>query len=151
MFNFLEKNTEKRIFFNYLDRFELTQEHLGTTVSRLLLSEIHRLSCAVSRRFDEPVSSVSRNIISAAAWGTIYCLLGPTRMIEIAPDFSEITNEVEIELFLSCAEDDSEHSIYRRVFSILAAHTLCHPEVESQIEACLNDLPVEEQLQPNPA
>jgi hypothetical protein len=139
MFQFLEKKAQKRIFYSYLYQFELAQHHLGTNVSRQLLSEIHKHSCAVSYRFDEPVAVVSRNIINAAAWGTIYCLLGPGRMLEIAPSHAEIVNEVEIELFLSCADDESENSIYRQVFSILSANDLCHPEIEAQIEASLND------------
>jgi hypothetical protein len=139
MFHFLEKKAQKRIFYGYLHQFELAPHHLGTNVSRQLLSEIHKLSCAVSYRLDEPVAVVSRNIISAAAWSTIYCLLGPGRMLELAPSHAEIVNEVEIELFLSCADDEPENSIYRLVFTILSANDLCHPEIEAQIEASLND------------
>jgi hypothetical protein len=137
MFNYLERKTEKRIFYSYLHRFELTQEHLSAKVSRLLLSEINRHSRIISKRFDEPLSSVSRNVISAAAWGTIYCLLGATRMIELRPDYREISDKVELELMLSFTEMDSDDSIYRDIFSILAEYGLCHSEVTALIEACM--------------
>ncbi len=137
MLNYLERKTEKRIFYSYLHRFELTQEHLGPKVSRLLLSEIYRHSKIISKRFHEPVSSVSRNVISAAAWGTIYCLLGVTRMIELRPDYREIADEVELELMLSYTEMESEDSIYREIFSILSEYGLCHAEVTALIEACM--------------
>ncbi|MEJ2694226.1 MAG: hypothetical protein P8166_14595 [Candidatus Thiodiazotropha sp.] len=138
MFNYLEKKSEKRIFYSYLNRFELTREHLGPKVSRLLLREIFMHSDAVSHRFDEPLASVSGNVIAAAAWGTIYCLLGPTRMIEMASDYREIIDEVELELLVSSSEQDSENSIYRRVFSILIDYALCHPEVLALIDTCVD-------------
>lgn len=141
VFNYLEKKSEKRIFYSYLNRFELTREHLGPKVSRRLLSEIFKHSNAVSRRFDEPLASVSPNVIGAAAWGTIYCLLGPTRMIEMAPDYQEILDEVELELLTSSSEQDSENSIYHGVFSILIDHRLCHPEVLVLIDTCIDVSP----------
>jgi hypothetical protein len=141
VFNYLEKKSEKRIFYSYLNRFELTREHLGPKVSRRLLSEIFKHSSAVSHRFDEPLASVSRNVIAAAAWGTIYCLLGPTRLIEAAPDYQEIIDEVELELLASSSEQDSENSIYQRVFAILIDHGLCHPEVLALIDTCIDVSP----------
>ncbi|MEJ2452924.1 MAG: hypothetical protein P8103_02030 [Candidatus Thiodiazotropha sp.] len=137
MLNYLERKTEKRIFYSYLHRFELTQEHLSPKASRLLLSEIYRHSRIISKRFDEPLSSVSRNVISAAAWGTIYCLMGATRMIELRPDYREIVDEVELELMLSYTETESEATIYRDIFSILSENGLCHSEVSALIEACM--------------
>ncbi len=138
MFNFLERKSEKRIFYSYLHQFELTLEHLGHRASRQLLNEIYRQSSLVSQQFAEPVATVSHNIISAAAWGTIYCLLGPTRMIEMNPDYLEIADEVELELLSSCLEEGAENSIYRAVYSILSGHVLCHPEVLALIDACVN-------------
>lgn len=137
MFNYLERKSEKRIFYSYLHRFELTRNHLGSKVSRLLLAGIYAHSMDVSQRFEEPVETVSPNITSAAAWGAIYCLLGPTRMIKMRPDYRDIADEVELELMLSYTGPDTENTIYRQVFSILAEHGLCHPEVTALIEACV--------------
>ena len=138
MFNYLERKTEKRIFFSYLHRFGLTQEHLSSKATRMILSDIFDQASTVSRRFREPLASVSGNIISTAAWGTIYCLLGPTRMIELEPHYRDIADEVEMELVISCTSSESENSIYRQVFAILSEHALCHPEVIALIEACVN-------------
>ena len=77
MFEYLEKKTHKRMFYSYLSQFELTLEHLGSKVSRQMVNMVHDESCKVARAFNEPLVAVSHNIISAAAWGTIYCLLGP--------------------------------------------------------------------------
>jgi len=149
MFNYLERKSEKRIFYSYLHQFELTQEQLGPKVSRQLLAEIYRQASDISRRFDQPVATVSRNIISAAAWGTIYCLLGPTRMVEIQPNFRDIADEVELELMISHAGTAGENTIYRQLFSILGEQGLCHPEVVALIEACIlsNREETEEYLQ----
>jgi hypothetical protein len=141
MFNYLEKKSEKRIFFSYLNRFGLTQEHLSQRATRMILGDIYDQSNSVSRRFQEPLSSVSRNIISTAAWGTIYCLLGPTRMIEIEPEYKDISDEVEMELMMSCTSNESKNNIYRQVFAILSEHALCHPEVMALIEACIHCTP----------
>ena len=138
MFNYLERKTEKRIFFSYLQRFGLTQEHLSPKATRMLLGDIFEQANTVSRRFHEPLASVSGNIISTAAWGTIYCLLGPTRMIELEPHYQDIVDEVEMELVISCTSSESENSIYRQVFAILSEQSLCHPEVIALIEACVN-------------
>jgi hypothetical protein len=137
MFNYLERKSEKRLFFSYLHRFELTQEQLGAKVSRLLLASIYAHSSEVSRRFEEPMETVSPNVISTAAWGTIYCLLGPMGMIKMRPDYRDIADEVESELMLSYTGPETENTIYRQVFSILAEHGLCHPEVTALIEACV--------------
>ena len=137
MFNYLERKTEKRIFYSYLHHFDLTQEQLGPKVSRLLLNEIYRQSNVVSKRFGEPLAVVSRNIISAAAWGVIYCLLGANRMVEMRPDYWEIVDEVEMELMQSYTRSDSDFTIYREIYAILAEHNLCHPEVTALIEACM--------------
>jgi hypothetical protein len=138
MFNYLERKTEKRIFFSYLYRFGLSQEHLSQKATRILLNDIFNQSSTVSRRFHEPVSSVARNIISTAAWGTIYCLLGPTRMIEIEPEYRDICDEVEMELMMSCVSSEEENNIYRQVFAVLSEFSLCHPEVTALIEACVH-------------
>jgi hypothetical protein len=137
MFNYLERKSEKRMFFSYLHRFELTLEQLGAKVSRLLLASIYAHASEVSRRFEEPMETVSPNVISTAAWGTIYCLLGPARMIKMRPDYRDIADEVELELMLSYTGPETENTIYRQVFSILAEHGLCHPEVTALIEACV--------------
>lgn len=137
IFGLLEKKREKRMFYNYLYRFELTQEQLGSLASRQILGEIHRLSHAIAYRFDEPVSNSSHHVLKAAAWGTIYCLLGPTRMLEMAPDYREIADEVEMELLASDPEDESDSSIYRRVFTILSDTTGCHSEVLTLIDVCI--------------
>ena len=141
MFNYLEKKSEKRIFFSYLNRFGLTQEHLSQKATRMILGDIYDQASTVSRRFHEPVAAVSRNIISTAAWGTIYCLLGPTRMIEIEPEYKEISVEVEMELMMSCSSSESDNNIYRQVFAVLSEHNLCHPEVTALIEACMQCAP----------
>lgn len=141
MFNYLEKKTEKRIFFSYLHRFGLTQEQLSPKATRMILDDIFDQANTVSRRFREPLASVSGNIISTAAWGTIYCLLGPTRMIEIEPNYRDIADEVELELVISCTSNDPENTIYRQVFAILSEHALCHPEVTALIEACVHCTP----------
>ena len=101
MFNYLEKKTEKRIFFSYLYRFGLTQDHLSPKAARMILDDIFDQASTVSRRFREPLASVSGNIISTAAWGTIYCLLGPSRMIELEPHYRDIAEEGELELVIS--------------------------------------------------
>ncbi len=137
MFEYLEKKTQKRMFYNYLHQFELTVEHLGSKVSRQLIKIIHDESCKVAHAFNEPLSSVSHNIIGAAAWGTIYCLLGPERMNELRPDYRDIIDEVEMELMGAAADPISEESVYLRVFAILTEHSLCHPDVIALSEACM--------------
>lgn len=138
MFNYLERKTEKRIFFSYLHRFSLTEEHLSPKATRMILNDIFAQASNVSRRFHEPVASVSRSIISTAAWGTIYCLLGPSRMIELEPAYRDICDEVEMELMMSCMSSEDDHNIYRQVFAILSERALCHPEVTALIEACIH-------------
>lgn len=136
MFDYLEKKTHKRLFYNYLRQFELTLEHLGSRVSRQLVNMVHEESCKVAQAFNEPLVSVSHNIISAAAWGTIYCLLGPDRMHQMHPEYREIVDEVEMELMSAGTELLLENSVYQRVFAILSAHSLCHPDVIALSEAC---------------
>jgi len=136
MFGFLEKKNQKRIFFSYLLQFGLTPYNVNPHAIRKILDSIYDQSNIVSQRFQEPVASVSRNIISAAAWGTIYCLLGPKRMIEMEPAYRDIVDEVEMEVMNSHVSDD-EDTIYRKVFSVLSAHALTHPEVTELIRACL--------------
>ncbi|MCU7845244.1 MAG: hypothetical protein KZQ93_15555 [Candidatus Thiodiazotropha sp. (ex Monitilora ramsayi)] len=139
MFNYFEKMSEKRIFFSYLHRFELTQEHLGPRVSRLLLNAIHEQAHQTSRKFREPLASVSGNIISAAAWGSIYCLLGSERMLEMEPGYRDIVDEVEWELMTSCDKEEGECSIYSQIFSILFENGLCHPDVAVLLRACMHE------------
>ena len=137
MLNFLERKSEKRIFYSYLNRFGLTHEHVGSKVSRLLLDVIHSHAERVAKRFDEPMAAVSRNIISAAAWGTIYCLLGSSRMIEMRPDYRDIADEVELELMILYSQADADGTIYHDIFSILDEYGLCHPEVKALLAACM--------------
>jgi hypothetical protein len=137
MFDYLEKSNEKRLFYSYLYQFELTLEHLGSKVSRQLVNMVHDESCKVARAFNQPLISVSHNIVGAAAWGTIYCLLGPERMLQLRPEYRDIIDEVEMELMGSGSELILENSIYQQVFCILSEHALCHPDVVALIEACL--------------
>jgi hypothetical protein len=137
MFDYLEKRSEKRIFFSYLHQFELTQENLGNRITRQILSVIHEHASKTADKFHEPLSTVSGNIISAAAWGTIYCFLGSDRMLSMQPGFRDIVNEVEWELMAACDSLNSERSIYCEIFSILYAKGLCHPEVTLLLNACL--------------
>lgn len=136
MFDYLEKKTHKRLFYNYLRQFELTLEHLGSRVSRQLVNMVHDESCKVAHAFNEPLVSVSHNIISAAAWGTIYCLLGPERMCQLHPEYCEIIEEVEMELMGAGSELVLENSVYQHVFTILCNNSLCHPDVIALSEAC---------------
>ena len=136
MFEYLEKKTHKRMFYSYLSQFELTLEHLGSKVSRQMVNMVHDESCKVARAFNEPLVAVSHNIISAAAWGTIYCLLGPERMGQLHPEYREIIDEVELELLASSSDLIAENSVYHRVFTILAKYSLCHPDVIALSEAC---------------
>lgn len=136
MFEYLEKKTHKRMFYSYLSQFELTVEHLGSKVSRQMVNMVHDESCKVARTFNEPLVAVSHNIVSAASWGTIYCLLGPERMSQMHPDYKEIIDEVELELLASSSDLIAESSVYHRVFTILARHSLCHPDVIALSEAC---------------
>jgi hypothetical protein len=138
MFGFIEKKHQKRIFFSYLLQFGLTPYNVNPQAMGKILDCVYQQANSVSRRFHEPVASVARNIISAAAWGTIYCLLGPKRMIEILPDYRDIVDEVEMEVMNSHVSDD-ENTIYRQVFSVLSECSLCHPEVTDLIHACLSN------------
>ena len=144
MFEYLEKKTHKRMFYSYLSQFELTLEHLGSRVSRQMINMVHDESCKVARAFNEPLVAVSHNIISAASWGTIYCLLGPERMGQLHPEYREIIEEVELELLASSSDLLAETSVYHRVFTILAKHSLCHPDVIALAEACALPDPEEE-------
>lgn len=135
MFGFMEKKYEKRIFLNYLLQFGITPDGMNPRALRLILESVHHEANVVSRRFHEPLSAVSRNIISEAAWASIFCLLGPTRMIELSPEFRDITDEVEMELIMSCSGEEEDHNIYRQVFAILTDLDLCHEEVMALIQA----------------
>jgi hypothetical protein len=136
MFDYLEKKSQKRVFYSYLRQFELTVEDLGTRVARQLVNMVHDESCKVAQAFNEPLSSVSHRIISAAAWSTIYCVLGPDRMRQIHPDYRDIVDEVERELVASSSDLILETSVYHRVYDILMRHALCHPDVIALSEAC---------------
>lgn len=135
MFVFLEKRHQKRIFFSYLIRFGLAPYNLNDKAMAMVLEMIYTQANFVARHFQVNVESVSRNIISAGAWGTIYCLLGPTRMLELEPEYRDIVEEVEAELMMSHIVGDSENSIYRQLFHILFEQGLCHGEVIALIEA----------------
>jgi hypothetical protein len=139
MFDYLEKRSEKRIFFSYLHQFEITQESLGNKVTRQILSVIHEHASKTAVKFREPLSTVSGNIISAAAWGAIYCILGSERMLRMQPGFRDIVNEVEWELMSTCDSVNSERTIYCEIFSLLYENGLCHPEVTLLLNACLQE------------
>ncbi|MCU7809109.1 MAG: hypothetical protein KZQ73_14760 [Candidatus Thiodiazotropha sp. (ex Semelilucina semeliformis)] len=141
MFNYLEKKSEKRIFYSYLHRFGLTWEDLNPRVSRLILNAIYDQAQATSHKFGEPLETVSGNIISAAAWGTIYCLMGSDQMLKMEPGYRDIVDEVEWELMISCEKEDAGSNIYCRVFSILYENGHCHPSVSTLLKACMHQAP----------
>jgi hypothetical protein len=98
---------------------------------------VHDESCKVAHAFNEPLSTVSHNIISTATWGAIYCLLGAERMGQMHPEYQDIIDEVELELMGSDSELLLENSVSHRVFAILTEHSLCHPDVIALTEACV--------------
>ena len=131
MLGYLEKQSEKRLFFGYLIRFCLTYEDLGESASRAILSEVFKNSQRVSKQFQKPISLVSKNIVGEAAWAAIYSLLGPTKLIEIDPEYSDIVDEIEMELLYAGYEGPLKFNVYQYVIQTLIEHERCHPEVLS--------------------
>ncbi|MCU7802811.1 MAG: hypothetical protein KZQ82_16525 [Candidatus Thiodiazotropha sp. (ex Lucinoma annulata)] len=129
MFSFFERNVEKRILSDHLQEFGLGLADLSPAVLKRILDVLHRQVCAVARKYNEPVYHVSENIVSSATWGLVYCLLGPTKLLQIHPGFKDMAEEIEMELLISERGYASENNIYKQVFTILLDTAHCHPEV----------------------
>ncbi|MCU7873988.1 MAG: hypothetical protein KZQ91_14695 [Candidatus Thiodiazotropha sp. (ex Lucinoma borealis)] len=129
MFSFFERNVEKRILSDHLQEFGLGLADLSPAVLKRILDVLHRQVVAVARKYHEPVYNVSENIVSSATWGVVYCLLGPTKLLQIHPGYKDMAEEIEMELLISERGFASENNIYQQVFAILFDTAHCHPEV----------------------
>ncbi|MCU7934795.1 MAG: hypothetical protein KZQ99_07945 [Candidatus Thiodiazotropha sp. (ex Dulcina madagascariensis)] len=134
MFSFFEKNVEKRLLSDYLKGVGLSLNDLSPAISKQIIDIVHKQVCVVAKKFHEPAVTVSKNIVSSAAWGTIYCLLGPSRLLEMDSGFRDLIEEVEMELLMPDSERDAQHNIYQQVFAILLNSSHCHPEVKAVVE-----------------
>ncbi|MCU7845243.1 MAG: hypothetical protein KZQ93_15550 [Candidatus Thiodiazotropha sp. (ex Monitilora ramsayi)] len=76
---------------------------------------------------------MSKNIVGEAAWATIYSLLGPTKLIEIDPEYGDIVDEIEMELLYAGQESPLKFNVYQYVIQTLMQHGRCHPEVISKL------------------
>ena len=131
MFNFIEKSLERRSLCKHLFTVGLELSDLSPSIARDIMRILYRQTATVSKKYHEPLHVVSENIICAAAWCIAYCLLGPTRLLDVYPEFKDRTEEAEMELLLlDSGEANSENSIYRQIFPILLDSPHCHPEVK---------------------
>lgn len=130
MFDFIEKNHERRMLHSHLSSLGLELEALSPAITKAILQVLHRQVMTVSRKYNKPAHVVSENIIGSAAWGIAYCLLGPTKLFGICPEYREISEEVEMELVLSECGETAQGNVYQQVFSILLESSHCHPEVQ---------------------
>ncbi|MCU7904838.1 MAG: hypothetical protein KZQ76_03120 [Candidatus Thiodiazotropha sp. (ex Epidulcina cf. delphinae)] len=135
MFSFFEKNIKKRLFSDYLKGGGLSLNDLSPAVSRQIVDIMHRQACMAAKKSHEPTVSASKNIVSSAAWGTIYCLLGPSKLLEMDPGFQDIIEKIETELLTADSESDAQCNIYQQVFAILLDTSHCHPEVSAIVES----------------
>jgi hypothetical protein len=132
MFNFIEKSLERRSLCNHLLTVGLELSDLGPAIVREIMQILYRQATAVSKKYHEPIHVVSENIICAAAWGIAYCLLGPTKLLDVYPEFKDRTEEAEMELLLMEGGGEMmESSIYQQIFPLLLDSPHCHPEVKS--------------------
>ncbi|PVV10029.1 MAG: hypothetical protein B6D77_08950 [gamma proteobacterium symbiont of Ctena orbiculata] len=131
MFSFLEKNLQKRVLFNYLLAVGLDLDELKPGVVKQLLRVVHQQVLSVSRKYKQPPHIVSENIVCSASWGIAYCLLGPSKLLDVYPEFKDRTEEAEMELLLLRNGEMMEHNIYQQIFAFLLETPHCHPEVRS--------------------
>ncbi|MCU7811446.1 MAG: hypothetical protein KZQ77_09430 [Candidatus Thiodiazotropha sp. (ex Notomyrtea botanica)] len=129
MFGYLERQSEKRLYFSYLIKYGLTQDDLGEPATQSILSQVYENSQKLSKRFHEPVTRISRSVVVSAAWASIYALLGPRKLIEIDPDNQEFIDEIETELVCAGQGVSETFNVYQHVFQTLLRHGRCHQEV----------------------
>ncbi|MCG7861446.1 MAG: hypothetical protein JAZ18_03525 [Candidatus Thiodiazotropha endolucinida] len=134
MFNFFEKNLEKRLLCNHLLSVGLELSEMPPGLARQLLQIVHQQVISVSRKYKQPVHIVSESIICSAAWGIAYCLLGPSKLLDVYPEFKDRTEETEMELLLFQGGNSSENNIYQQIFRLLLDTPYCHPEVKTLCE-----------------
>lgn len=129
MFSFMEKGLVRRLLCNHLASVSLALNDLEASVSKDILQVLHRQVTAIARKYNEPVPVVSDSIVSSAAWGIAYCLLGPSRLLDVYPEFKDRTEEAEMELLLRESGETAENNIYQKIYTILLDSPQCHPEV----------------------
>ncbi|MCU7797034.1 MAG: hypothetical protein KZQ75_07890 [Candidatus Thiodiazotropha sp. (ex Myrtea spinifera)] len=129
MFGYLERQSEKRLYFSYLIKYGLTQDDLGEPATQSILSQVYENSQKLSKRFHEPVTRISRSVVVSAAWASIYAFLGPRRLVEIDPDHQEFVDEIETELVCAGQGVSETFNVYQHVFQTLLHHDRCHDEV----------------------
>ena len=131
MFSFFEKNLQKRILCNYLLSVGVKLGELKPGIVKQLLRIVHQQVMSVSRKYNEPPQIVSESIICSAAWGIAYCVLGPSRLFDVYPEFRDRTEEAEMELLLLGDDESMDNNIYQQIFTVLLDSPHCHPEVKS--------------------
>jgi hypothetical protein len=131
MFDYIEKSLEKRILGNHLLGVGIDLSELDPGIVKQLLQVVHQQVTSVSRKYKQPVHIVSENIIPSAAWAIAYCLLGPSKLLDVYPEFKDRTEEAEMELLLLENRDRSDINIYKQIFAILLDSPYCHPEVSA--------------------
>ncbi|MES9970598.1 MAG: hypothetical protein ABW092_11240 [Candidatus Thiodiazotropha sp.] len=131
MFSFLEKNLQKRVLFNYLLAVDLDLDEVEPGIVKQLLRIVHQQVLLVSKKYNEPAHVVSENIVCSAAWAIAYCILGPSKLFDVYPEFKDRTEEAEMELLLLRNGEMMESNIYQQIFAVLLASPHCHPEVRS--------------------
>ncbi|MET0070360.1 MAG: hypothetical protein ABW096_09985 [Candidatus Thiodiazotropha sp.] len=121
----------RRLLCNHLASVGLALNDLEASASKDILQVLHRQVTAIARKYHEPVPVVSDSIVSSAAWGIAYCILGPSRLLDVYPEFKDRTEEAEMELLLRESGETAENNIYQKIYTILLDSPHCHPEVKS--------------------
>ncbi len=131
MFNFLEKSLERRRLCHHLLTVGLELSDLSPAIAKEIMQILYRQSTSVSKKYHESLQVVSEHIICAAAWCIAYSLLGPTKLLDVYPEYKDRTEEAEMELLLlGGGEAKTENSIYQQIFPLLLNSPHCHPEVK---------------------
>jgi hypothetical protein len=131
MFDFIEKSLERRVLSNHLLGVGLELSELEPGIVKQLLRIVHQQATSVSKKYKRPVHIVSENIIHSAAWAIAYSLLGPSKLLDVYPEFKDRTEEAEMELLLLVNGDRSDNNIYQQIFAILLDSPYCHAEVNA--------------------
>jgi hypothetical protein len=131
MFDFVVKSLEKRILFNHLSGVGLDLSELDPGIVKQILQVVHQQVTSVSKKYKQPVPIIAEDIIHSAAWAIAYCLLGPSKLLDVYPEFKDRTDEAEMELLLLENGDRLENNIYKQIFAILLVSPCCHHEVSA--------------------
>lgn len=110
----------------------LDLSELNHGILKKLLQIVHQQVTSVSKKYKQPVYVISESIVCSAAWAIAYCLLGPSRLLDVYPEYKDWTEEAEMELLLLVSGNEPENNnIYQQIFVVLLDSPHCHPEVKT--------------------